>query len=1321
MALVVAAVASVACAHASLDTMIPTPQEVEALDWTAQVAGGRIVLCSDDPRAQIAADEINARIEQLGGPPLAAAEPMPDGNLRGRGTVLIRLAAAEPTGQGRNPEAEALAEHAAGLPPQGYAIRSDLSRTDYPDFALVGHDAQGMLYAAVTFREMLGVEDGRVVIRAANVRDRPDFRLRNLGEPFGESLRSYYYQLREAGRAGDLERARALGDQHVALMQQYIDWLLRHKINMMGPLMPSEEDYSAVSAAEREAQRRVTDYARARGITAELRANIAIGTYPRDADNPDFADVAYHAAHQRYFCWSRLQYHHAKAQAIADVMRDCGIDALYLHDVDGGGWRDPALWDQRCALCRETYGDDHARADAVVFGIYYDAIRAAVPDAVFSAVIYPYNPSNIDPDAIEASLRAEMGDVPGVREIAERYAQRNRAMLERLNALVPDDWHICIRENERERVDLFREVWDPKPFYTYFEYMRYRSVQPWFATSPRWTGSFVYPGYDDILYGSIPGWGFREPLRLYAAQAAWNSGDADPAPFDGSAWSDWRQTQQPREVAEKWALRVAADLWGEEVAPWTLPLFTRGLSPELIFNTDEVADRNGITDLAAVLGEQFETATACAQSMDALFDRILAGEIEPKPQWFGDLTDYYRFVVAARALAGFKHQRALLEEAVVSGDTEAEARLLADLRANIDAWDAEIERVKQRTADLPISQASSRLTVAKGYLLALTGDVLREQLDEFLARRDELAAAYAMPGWFADFIANRDYQATRAEEPPTIDGRLDEEVWARAEPIEHFVVYNELRLAAYETVARLAWDEQALYVAFECFDPAPEEVESPPRARDRHEQVDSVEVLVDPADDNETFRHYIIDLGGNIFDAAQVKRDDGTLVYEIDWDGSEQVAVQRLADRFVVEMAIPAADLGRTPGEGTWGLHLARNLLHGRPGYESVEARYLDGEGFHSVAKFGALRFAGPEANVAPPRVTVETSDRTLETKVHEEGQSTEVRFGLRIETDRSLHHLTASARLFDPEGEPVAEQVVLESPWVELLERTRRPLFLEVRRAYEGLMLEVEVSADEGSWSTRAPVGRYGAAPPDEAEMFAPGIDGQALAATMVAPATAEVGGAPVQLIRSAQGTIEAWLCPTRDVVADRERGVQRTIIDIGPIRYDHPLLTNWRSIALHINQYAQLILQITSERYESRSVAVPVAGWEAGQWRHVACQWVLDDDGRCRMALFIDGQLASDRVTGKFEGEEAPALEKQDEPLPLQVGAMNTGAAPAQMLVDELRVSLRPRYQGDFDPPRRLQPDADTSLLFCFDGDLSAESGLQGVVIAGQAGTAG
>ena len=577
VALIVAGYAS-----ASLDTMIPAPQEVEALDVNVPVEGGIIALLADDPKAQIAAEEINARIEELGGTALPVAED-------GAGTrIALSVGDAAPDHE------------------QGYAIVHSVDGARHL-FTLEGHDAQGLLYAAVTFREMLDVEDGQVVIPAANVRDWPDFPLRNLGAPFEEPLRDHYYPMHSYAQKGEMDRAREEGEQHIALMKRYMDWLLRHKINMTGGMLPRGHMASATDYG-RQVMREVTDYARSRGIVAEVRENIAIGSYPADKDNPDFADVAYHSSHRRYFCWSRLDYHREKAARLAQYMADAGIGALYLHDVDGGGWRNPALWDDRCALCRETYGDDHAKADQVVFGIYYDAVREAVPDAVFGAVIYPYSPSHLDPDSIEESLRAEMGDVPGIRGIAEQYASRNRALLERLNSLVPDDWHICIRENTRERFDLFREIWDPKPFYTYFEYLRSRSVQPWFATSPRSTGTFIYEGYDDILYGSIPGWGFRQPLRLFAAQAAWNVSASDPETFGRDAWGHWTQTQQPTELAQKWALRTSADLWGEDVAPYMLPLFTRNLSPQLLFNTEEVADRAGMTDLSGVLAEQYEAA-----------------------------------------------------------------------------------------------------------------------------------------------------------------------------------------------------------------------------------------------------------------------------------------------------------------------------------------------------------------------------------------------------------------------------------------------------------------------------------------------------------------------------------------------------------------------------------------------------------------------------------------------------------------------------------------------------------------------------------------
>ena len=1284
-------------ANANLNDMIPAAREIEQLNTTIPVAGAVIRLAQDTPTARIAAAEINSRIEELGGEALALAADAPAGD---------RLSISVTVG-------------ADGLSEQGYTITCNGQSV-----TLTGADETGMLYAAVTFRHMLEVEDGQVVVRAANVCDWPDFKQRNLGSPFDEPLRNPWAAMHEAAQKGDMARAEELAPEHLAKMRDYIDWLLRHKINMMRAHGSWSGGEFALTEWEKSIIRQINDYAKARGITAVFGSNISIGRYPADKGNPDFADIVMHSSHKRYFCWSRLKYHEEKADRIARVMADCGYGALYLHDVDGGSWSNPALWNDRCALCRETYGDDHAKADAVVFGIYYDAMRELIPDAQFFAVIYPYNPSNIDSEAIAGDLRRQMGEGPGIEEMAARAAAKNRDMLVRLSGLVPDDWAICIRENTRDRIDLIRDAWGPKPFYLYYEYMHWKKFNSWFSTSPRMTGTFFYEGYDDVIYGSISGQGFLNPLRLYAAECAWNSRGPDYETFDYKVRDDRHEVQAPPELAARRALQVSADLYGADAAPYCVPLFTTMLDTRFIFKPEQVAGYAGIDDIAPVMAEQYEAAQTCAASMDQLFDRILAGEIAPKPMWAGELTDYYRFCVAASTQNTFPLKRIQLEDAIISGDTQTEEALLAGLPGDIEAWDAAIARCKDRTRDLPILQESSRLTVAKGYLLALTGETLRQDLQRFMDKRSALAAAYSMPKWFREQVAAREFTATRAEGPVTLDGKLDEQVWANAEPIEHFVVYNDLRLAALETVGRIAWDDENLYVAFECHDPNPSEIEIAPRDRDRHEPGDSVEALVDPGLTRKSFVHYMLDLGGNVFDARRAEQPDGTIKYDSHWDGNLRFGLGREADRWTAELAIPIADLGRGPKLGdTWGIHIARNILHGLDEVQSTAPAYLDGEGFHTVEKYAPVTFVGPESRVTEPKVSVQISDKSLAPRVHTEGDATEISFGLNVNTDRSLHNVRAIARLTDPEGKQVLEETFLDEPLIELMWRSRRPVTLTVKRAYEGLLLDLEITADEGSWTLRDKFGDYRAAAPGPDELFAPGHDGgQALAATMFAPGFDFRGDEQRFFAPSAKGAIECWLCPTEDVVANKDaERYMRAIVDIGPVRYDHPHLTNYRTIAVYINKNGYLIFTITSHRYQARSVQVRVTDWQAGQWRHVACQWRLDDAGKCRMQVFLDGNLAGSRVSGAKDGDPDAALERNDEALAIQVGAMNTGFGPALMLIDELRFSRAWRYDGGFEPPARLEADADTTLLLRFEGNLEAESGLEGCEVTGEAGTIG
>ena len=70
--------------------------------------------------------------------------------------------------------------------------------------------------------------------------------------------------------------------------------------------------------------------------------------------------------------------------------------------------------------------------------------------------------------------------------------------------------------------------------------------------------------------------------------------------------------------------------------------------------------------------------------------------------------------------------------------------------------------------------------------------------------------------------------------PPTIDGRLDDPAWAQATPATDFstIQPNPGVLASRRTEVRVLYDDEAVYVAFRCFEPHPEQIVAPYPRRD---------------------------------------------------------------------------------------------------------------------------------------------------------------------------------------------------------------------------------------------------------------------------------------------------------------------------------------------------------------------------------------------------------------------------------------------------------------------------------------------------------
>lgn len=61
------------------------------------------------------------------------------------------------------------------------------------------------------------------------------------------------------------------------------------------------------------------------------------------------------------------------------------------------------------------------------------------------------------------------------------------------------------------------------------------------------------------------------------------------------------------------------------------------------------------------------------------------------------------------------------------------------------------------------------------------------------------------------------YLCPKVATPPVIDGKLDDEAWAKATPIR-FVLTETGKPATKKTIARMCWDDDNLYISYDCED-----------------------------------------------------------------------------------------------------------------------------------------------------------------------------------------------------------------------------------------------------------------------------------------------------------------------------------------------------------------------------------------------------------------------------------------------------------------------------------------------------------------------
>lgn len=172
---------------------------------------------------------------------------------------------------------------------------------------------------------------------------------------------------------------------------------------------------------------------------------------------------------------------------------------------------------------------------------------------------------------------------------------------------------------------------------------------------------------------------------------------------------------------------------------------------------------------------------------------------------------------------------------------------------------------------------------------------------------------------YADLPIPESRELTLVDQPPVLDGKLDDAVWN-----EEALMWP-LRLPKdgqpqEKTDAYIVFHDGTLYVGMRCHDSQPETIKAAPAERDQGSifAQDNIEIFLDPELDRADYFQLTVAASGAQFDAGP-GRNRG-------WDGTWQ-AKTFIGDGFwSVEAALPLSMLGLTPlTNRAWGINLCRN------------------------------------------------------------------------------------------------------------------------------------------------------------------------------------------------------------------------------------------------------------------------------------------------------------------------------------------------------------------------------------------------------------
>ena len=199
-------------------------------------------------------------------------------------------------------------------------------------------------------------------------------------------------------------------------------------------------------------------------------------------------------------------------------------------------------------------------------------------------------------------------------------------------------------------------------------------------------------------------------------------------------------------------------------------------------------------------------------------------------------------------------------------------------------------------------------------------------------------------------------EAIRFDEPPVLDGKLDDACWEAANSVTGFKKNGGNTPTRRQSVAYIGYDDENLYLGIGCIEPSLDEIRRRPADKPARPGVDdgsvfsydSVEIMLKSDNGRPRYVQLAVDVDGGTWDAF---RSNGGGSIDDEWDGVWTAATAVGEDNWSVELRIPFYGL-QIPSNvrSDWRFNICRAKQ--RPHDLSSIAR--DGA-FNEVHKFAIL------------------------------------------------------------------------------------------------------------------------------------------------------------------------------------------------------------------------------------------------------------------------------------------------------------------------------------------------------------------------------